>query len=475
MVGVLVSALVPFLQQPATPGELTARVNPSVELLSIVFRLAGNPEYNMPNSKSPYAEEVEKQFGRFRDHPVVQLARKLRRDHGVSYDAVMSVAVHLDTRLSGEGPGAQADVEFKPGLGAKPARLDPRWEQEDAREFLKQLREFAREADFAGFATAHELFYKQAAGRLSSALAQRAPVAWFDRFFGARPRAKFDLYVGLLNGGGCYGVSVAFEDGREEVSPVIGAAEFDRDGLPVFGDWLEETVVHEFAHTYTNAFVDQFADQLQSAGERLYAGCAATMQDQAYGNWKTLMYESLARATTLRYVRTTHDAAAADKAAQREAQRGFAWAGELADLLGDYEANRTRYATFADFMPRVVEFFDRYAGEYEAHVAKAPKVVQLIPTNGAEDVDPDLSQLKITFDRPMQDGNWSIVGGGPHLPELIGKPSYDASHRVLTVRMRLKPDWTYEFWLNRGQFDSFRSAEGVRLESVHVQFKTRSK
>ena len=41
--------------------------------------------------------------------------------------------------------------------------------------------------------------------------------------------------------------------------------------------------------------------------------------------------------------------------------------------------------------------------------------------------------------------------------------------------LKLKPNWSYEFWLNAGQFDSFRSAEGVPLESVHVTFKTAAK
>ena len=298
-------------------------------------------------------------------------------------------------------------------------------------------------------------------------------MAWFERFFGAGG-ATFDLYVGLLNGGGCYGVSVAYENGREEVCPVIGAGRFDDAGLPLFDEGIEQTVVHELCHTYTNTFVDQFADQLQPAGERLFASCADKMKSQAYGTWKTLMYESLVRATTLRYVRANHDAAAAEKGARSEAQRGFVWVGRLADLLGEFETQRADYATFADFMPRVVKFFDDYKVEPEKPQGKAPKVVSLVPANGAQDVDPGLTEIRVTFDRPMMDGNFSVVGGGPHFPEMTGKVSYDASHKVLILRVQLKPNWEYEFWLNRGKFNSFMSADRVRLEPVHVRFKTRS-
>ena len=64
----------------------------------------------------------------------------------------------------------------------------------------------------------------------------------------------------------------------------------------------------------------------------------------------------------------------------------------------------------------------------------------------------------------MKDGNWAVVGGGPNFPEMSGKPSYDATPRVLTIPpMRLKPNWEYRLWLNRGQFNSFMSEEGERL------------
>jgi hypothetical protein len=96
----------------------------------------------------------------------------------------------------------------------------------------------------------------------------------------------------------------------------------------------------------------------------------------------------------------------------------------------------------------------------------------MIPANGATDVDPSLTAIQVTFDRPMKDGSWALVGGGPHCPETTGRPSYDSRRTTWIVPVKLKPEWDYEFYLNRGQYDSFRSAEGVPLESVHVTFST---
>ncbi|KAK0329395.1 hypothetical protein LTR94_037031, partial [Friedmanniomyces endolithicus] len=73
-----------------------------------------------------------------------------------------------------------------------------------------------------------------------------------DGFFGASPGLDFVAVIGLLNGGGNYGVSVRYPDGRAEISPVIGAGRFGGDGVPVFGDDDVGLIVHEFSHTYTN-------------------------------------------------------------------------------------------------------------------------------------------------------------------------------------------------------------------------------
>jgi hypothetical protein len=69
-------------------------VDPRVELLSVLFRLAGNSKYNQGKVAS-YTYDVEKQFGAFRNHAAVKLARRLRESRGVSYDACRSMAVHL--------------------------------------------------------------------------------------------------------------------------------------------------------------------------------------------------------------------------------------------------------------------------------------------------------------------------------------------------------------------------------------------
>jgi hypothetical protein len=107
--------------------------------------------------------------------------------------------------------------------------------------------------------------------------------------------------------------------------------------------------------------------------------------------------------------------------------------------------------------------------------AKRPKIVSMTPANRATDVDPGLDAITVVFDRPMKPHSWAMCGGGPNYPATIGEPSYDEKGTTWTIHVKLKPDMHYRFWLNAREFDAFRSAEDVPLESVTVTFGTKSK
>jgi hypothetical protein len=272
--------------------EARISVDPRVELISIVFRLAGHPEYNQARIPS-YVDDVEEQFGKLHDHAVVKKAQSLRANHGVSFDACMSMAVHLtDTSRLDER------VPFDP----RPASLDQRWTPQDAREFLGELKDFVKVSKFQEFLVAHRPLYAKAEERMRRLLDKEGHLEWFSEFFGARPGCRFTIALGLLNGPSNYGPRCRLPDGSEELYCILGAWSKDSQGEPTFGSDVLETVIHEFCHSYANPIIDRHASELRTAAEALYAPVAAAMKRQAYGNWITMMYESLVRACTIRYI-----------------------------------------------------------------------------------------------------------------------------------------------------------------------------
>ncbi len=437
-------------------------VDPRVELFSIIFRLAGNGEYNQGRVES-YTDDVESHFGQFKDHAVVEMARKLRTTKGVSFDAPMSLAVLVK----------DADtLETLVPLAPWPDSLDRRWTVESVGAFLEAARQFVRDTSFGEFFEKHRPVYEIAQARMRELLDKEGHLEWFGEFFGERPGARFTVVLGMLNGGCCYGARARTADGMEDLYSILGVWMTDGAGRPRFDGSVVPTVVHEFCHSYANPFIDRHAKELEAAGERLFAASESAMRSQAYAGGKTVLYESLVRACVVRHVRRYAGEEAAQKELHQQKTRKFACVEALADALGEYESHRDRYATLESFAPRLIKAFTESAATTAEEEASRPKVVSVVPADGDENVDPGLTAIRVVFDRPMQEGSWSLVGGGPNFPEMAGKSSYDTQCTTWTCPIRLKPDWHYRFRLNSGWFQGFRSREGVPLEPVAVSFTT---
>jgi len=452
--------------KPDSTPKLQVRVDPRVELVSLLFRLGGNPEYNRAQVKA-YAADAEKQFGQFRKHPAVELARELRKSQGVSYDACMGLAILLT------GVSAPA---LKVPLDPWPDFLDQRWTAQSASNFVAAIGQFVKDTHFSEFIEGHRDLYRLTETRMQALMDKEGHLEWFYPFFGEQAGAKFTLVLGMLNGGNCYGPHWRDSSGKEELFCILGVWATDQAGEPVFGQDVLKTVVHEFCHSYANPIIDRHQSELQVAGEKLFEPVADQMRSHAYGNPQTMLRESLVRVSVVQYLRRYDGPRAADREIGEQKKAGFMWMQDLSDLLGEYEAERDHYPTLESFSPRLVAFFGQYATtfaqEQAAMEAKRPKVVTMVPANGAASVDSGLKAIQVVFDRPMRDKSWSMCGSGPHYPETVGKPHYDEQRKTWTVEVELKPDWDYEFWLNAGQYQSFQSDEGVPLKSVAVKFRT---
>jgi hypothetical protein len=331
-------------------------VDPRVELMSTIFFLAGNREYNRGLVAS-YKNDAEQHFSEFRDHRVVQLARQLRKNRGVSFDACMSMAIHVSDyrKLEPLVPFDHPDIW-----------LDRRWRPDEAAEFLTAAREFVKESHFDQFLENHKELYATTCSGMSELLNQVYHPEWYDSFFGPRPQARVTVTLGLLNGGASYGPRTRTKDGKQHLHCIFGVRKTDADGLPVFDTSMIDTVVHEFCHSYANAFVDRHSAEFEAAGKSLFAKVETAMRRQAYGSWKTMMYETIVRACVIRYTTRYDGPLQGFLAGQMEKLKGFMWVAELACLLNDYETNRKKYSTLDDFAPRIIEFINAYAARVEA-------------------------------------------------------------------------------------------------------------
>lgn len=106
--------------QKETDKFLLPKVDKRIELLSIVFRLAGNMEYNDEIFKS-YTSDIHAHFDKFKEHELIKFTREIRNKSWIGFDAVMAMAIYLD-----QPPTLNPLVPFSSSIP------EGRWGQENA-------------------------------------------------------------------------------------------------------------------------------------------------------------------------------------------------------------------------------------------------------------------------------------------------------------------------------------------------------
>lgn len=88
------------------------------------------------------------------------------------------------------------------------------------------------------------------------------------------------------------------------------------------------------------------------------------MKDTFYGNWQYLLYESLVRACSIKYMTVNKQISQnIEKEIAGQEKVGFLWMRGLLKELDNYEADRKRYKNLGEFMPQLILFFKKTADE----------------------------------------------------------------------------------------------------------------
>jgi RNA polymerase sigma-70 factor (ECF subfamily) len=104
-----------------------------------------------------------------------------------------------------------------------------------------------------------------------------------------------------------------------------------------------------------------------------------------------------------------------------------------------------------------------------------PVVVATAPQSGAADVDAATTrEIRVTFSKPMQDGNWAFAQTGKEtFPQTTGKPHYEPDGRTCVLPVKLEPGKPYVIWLNKPPYDSFSDPAGRKALPYLLVFETK--
>ena len=439
-------------------------VDERTELLGVIFHLAGAKEFNNYRIEK-YANEIDEYFNDYKNHKVIKYSKRLRIKQGISYNAVMSMALNIEIN--------DGKINFKEGLTED--SMEDRWKGKDYK-FLSLLNAFYNSSNFHQFYMNHTELYL-ATGKSFEKHLNKVDFSWFNSFFGESPNGEFKVIMSLTNWGN-YGINIKYLNGKENIYAIMGAWQTDSSGIPAYNDNVINTIIHEFNHSFCNQLITENYASFEDKAEYLYSLVKQKMIKQAYGKPKTLMYEILVRASVIKYYQShlTDDFISEEEINIRlgiERSKGFIWISELVDKLSEYEEGN--YKTLKEFMPEIVNLsnsldIDNLFEEYENN---CPKIVSTNIKNGDKNVDPNLKQLIISFDRPMIDGKEGLAfgkHGKERFPEVV-----DAKWNEMTdqwfINIKLEPNKKYSINIPSVWFYGKESYNNL-LQSYSLDFKT---
>jgi hypothetical protein len=439
---------------------LRVRADPVVELLAIVFRLAGSPEYSTAAEGSPGRAAIDARFARHEDHPAVALARRLRSERGISHDAVVSLAVHINNIRN---------FSLVQPLEDAPRYLDARWDAPSASAFIEQLRDFATETAFDDWWDDQREVHEALTAPLLEGLVAELDLPWFRNHLGLRIDGTLEVIVSPAAGGSAYSVSAEVErrDGAERVHHVIlGAMGKDLRGEARIR--AVDTIVHELCHPTVNPAVDARVDLFREARSTLEPPIALAMEEQGYGEWSIVLREVFVRLFTRAWILEHRGARAAETYDQEQTARSFA----LVSSLAEEEATRLAGAPPAPLEERIAAFapaIDRIAREQARELEPhRPRVLRVEPGIECLDLAPGPITLRITFDRPMEAG-FNVMRLRAPFPEVTGSAGWTEDRRVFSVPLKVAAGVRYELGVNGPGGGAFRAAEtGVPLIPFRV-------
>lgn len=324
------------IQREAAPG-FTVDVDPRIELMAVLQLLSGYPV--LTSHETPYRADVQAYFADHVEHPAVLRFDSLSAQ-GFSFDAVpkafMWFAPLPELTLAPEVPN-----EVAMRAGGRAALAD----------FGRLARDFATNSHFAEFFRAHAGTYDA----MVTAVVPHAAAA-LEQLRGytgmALPEVRL-VVSALLHDGG-----FAMRGGSPPAQAFIGPRGVSAAGFGDFGDEsrLGPLVWHEFAHTLVNPLTREQA-ALVEALEDTEEAFRAAMRRQAYEEWETIVNESIIRALEVRLATLHLGEEEGARTRTRQVERGFRHVPALAEALLEYERDRERYPTLADFHGRLLDVF----------------------------------------------------------------------------------------------------------------------
>jgi len=295
-------------------------VDERYELVSLVFRLAGRPDFSHINTS--YQALLLETFVEFADHPAVTFAQWMFNPFSGDTplgDVPLNLAVHL--QRAGSGFELTNNIEFLISCG--------RWPQNSVIRFVELLNDFYQDTNFTQFFQANMEYFMEISENFTQEVYSAVNKDWF-RQFGVNPD---DLRIVLVPSISyfSYGASV-WPQGAE--APIRYAA-IANDGISPHD--MRYLVIHNFIHSFSSPLGDLWYaedEEFRNLNDSVVGSVGA---NEAYSTGLMVAQGHLSRAFTVKYYVENHDDVQDFRLLTRNIGRGFPHIVHTFDLITAFE------------------------------------------------------------------------------------------------------------------------------------------
>ena len=338
--------------------------NKGVELMWLIWKLAEVPYYDFDRyCIREVSESADSYFAEVKDHEAVSMAAAGFYD--VAYDAIAAYGMHL--AFSNEGT-----ISFNPEYVKGSDDSFDRWSEPDKQRMLAAVNDFYRQSNFNEWYSSLEPLRQQAIAEFNNKICD-IDYEWFPRFYGtSAENLSAQIVLSFLTAGNNFGLSARLANGKDLLSQVICAspdASSSRTAFflsPSLSEYLY-IIIHELSHPFCNPLIDQYWGAIKAKANSIYSQVAQMMEFQGYSSPRVMMYETLVRACSIRYLIThpipENEAEYVEyiETFMNIDQYGrFILVPTLVDVLEKREQQQDQYATLDDFMPEIIKAINDY-------------------------------------------------------------------------------------------------------------------
>lgn len=337
------SAVLPLLMAAAALAAepaLTVDLDPRLELdgAARLLTATASPDPGFIASDIPYARQALALLEAYRGHDAVRLASRPPLDK-LSFVDRGQILLRLSPLPDLNGLDA---VPYSLRDKAGGARALEAW--------IASLRALAKDSRFEKNFSRLRPLLEPELKEFRARLAEKRFVETIEEYCGLPFPGIHRVHLSPFHAaGGVANVVTPRQDGSVTVDSIIGAEPRGKTGVTFWSKRVPSILWHELAHGVVDPLGDLYSERIA-----LSSASFAPIAALCYGDWRQCVKEHAVRAVMIRLLARSYGEDWGEEQLAWEGRKKYPYLEAMTRQLKEYEKDRARWPTLADFYPRLL-------------------------------------------------------------------------------------------------------------------------